>query len=315
MISRRTLSRSELQLSEIGLGCATLAFDARASALEESSRMLTSSLNSGINHYDTAPFYGKGISERLVGDALRSIESYVLSSKVGRLLQPSTTTENAMPFDVEFDYSYDGIMRSIEHSYQRLGLAKIDIIYAHDLGVHTHGNDAQKMTSQFIEEGGYRAMDELRKAGDVTAIGLGVNEIDICLQAMEFGEFDIFLLAGRHTLLENTQSLEYLNRCLDSGIDVIIGGPFNSGMLVGGNTYNYRDIPNEKLSQYKILSTYCQQHNVELGAAALQYPLLHEAVKSVIPGPKTAQELNQILDWYETEIPLEFWSGLQEATN
>ena len=310
MIATRKLASNNLPVTEIGLGCATFAFDATPQSIDDARQMLGKALSIGINHYDTSPFYGRGLSERLVGDALRGRTDLILSSKVGRLLKPDANATTRMPFRVAFDYSYDGVMKSVEHSYHRLGLSKIDILYAHDLGQYTHGEKASEQLAMFFDGGGYRALNELRSAGDVGGIGIGVNEVSICQQVMEYGHFDVFLLAGRHTLLERKGALDLFDSCEQSGTDIVIGGPFNSGMLVGGNTYNYRAIPEEVIQSYRQLRDFCTEQEVPIGAAALQFPLRHRVVKSVIPGPKNPAELEQILNWYNTEIPETFWDGL-----
>lgn len=311
MGATRTLTRSGLPLSALGLGCATLSFDPSAEAVSSARRLLKDALALGITYFDTAPFYGSGLSERLVGDAVRRQEC-VVSSKVGRLLVPDAMATTHMPFRVEYDYSYDGIMRSVDHSLQRLGVDKIDILFAHDLGAHTHGDNAPAMLAEFFDGGGYRALERLRGNGTVRAFGLGVNEIEVCAQVMERGSFDVFLLAGRHTLLERTASGAFFQACAKAGTDIVIGGPFNSGLLVGGQTYNYRAVPDEIAAQHRKLAEHCQAHDVEIGAAALQFPLREEVVKSVIPGPKTPQELSQILAWLTHDIPAAFWDGLAE---
>lgn len=311
MRATRTLTRSGLLMPELGLGCATLAFDASAQALTLARQMLSDAVETGLGYFDTAPFYGRGLSERLVGDALRG-QDVVLSSKVGRLLVPDADAETHMPFRVEYDYSYDGIMRSVEHSLQRLGRDTIDILFAHDLGTHTHGDDASARLVEFFDGGGYRALEKLRDAGTISAFGLGVNEIKVCEQVMERGAFDVFLLAGRHTLLERAASRAFFDTCAKVGTDIVIGGPFNSGLLVGGQTYNYRAVPDAIAKQHQKLVAYCKAHGVDIGAAALQFPLREDVVKSVIPGPKTPQELSQILDWMTHEIPPAFWDGLAE---
>lgn len=315
MLKTRTLGRSGLELTELGLGCATFAFDAAPAASRSAQEMMRDAHDNGIAYFDTAPFYGRGLSERLVGDVLRTLPKMLLSSKVGRLLIPDASASTAMPFRVEFDYTYDGIMRSVEHSYQRLGLSSIDILYVHDLGHGTHGENAPAQFSAFIDGGGYRAMDELRSTGVVSAIGLGVNEVAVCELAMKYGSFDVLLLAGRHTLLERTGALPFLDKCAQVGTDIVVGGPFNSGMLVGGSTYNYRAIPEAMAARHKVLVNYCNEYDVEIGAAALQFPLRHASVKSVIPGPKTPQELTQILHWYKASIPDAFWSGLETLSD
>lgn len=309
-IQTRKLTRSGLELSKVGLGCATLAFDGAPKAHATARETLKAAQNAGITYFDTAPFYGRGLSERLVGDALRGT-SFTLSSKVGRILHPDATAPTHMPFRVAYDYTYDGIMRSVEHSFQRLGLSQIDILFAHDLGAQTHGAMADKHFDDFTKGGGYRAMEALRQSGTIKAIGLGVNEIAICQQAMKHGAFDLFLLAGRHTLLERTGALAFFEACAAVGTDIVIGGPFNSGLLVGGATYNYRAVPQDIARKHRALLAFCQSEGVDIGAAALQFPLRQDVVKSVIPGPKTPQELQQILDWMKADIPDRFWEGLK----
>lgn len=307
----RRLTGSGLKVPALGLGCATLAFDTSTEALALARDMLSDALASGITFFDTAPFYGRGLSERMVGDALRE-RDVVLATKVGRLLVPDNQASTYMPFRVDYDYTYDGIMRSVEHSLQRLGRSHVDILYAHDLGEYTHGTNAKAKLNEFFAGGGYRALDALRSDGTVQAIGLGVNEIAVCRQVMERGDFDVFLLAGRHTLLERTASLDFFTHCASEGTDIVIGGPFNSGLLVGGTTYNYRTIPEDIARRHKVLLRFCTDHNVNIGAAALQFPLRQSVVKSVIPGPKTPTELRQIQDWMTQTIPASFWSDLSQ---
>ncbi len=310
MVATRVIKRRNLSVSEIGLGCATLAFDAAPHAIDAARQMLNAAHGMGLSYFDTAPFYGRGLSERLVGDALRGTSGVLLSSKVGRLLLPDSGASTHFPFRVTFDYSYDGIMRSFEHSFQRLGLAKIDILYAHDLGRHTHVENAAAQYSSFFDDGGYRALEELRDAGDVSAIGIGVNEVSICHQVMQEGQFDVILLAGCHTLMKRTAALDLFSECAQAGTDIIIGGAFNSGILVGGDTYNYRPIPDVVAHRHQQLQNYCAEQGVAIGAAALQFPLRHDVVKSVIPGPKNLAELQENIAWYNTDIPEAFWTGL-----
>ena len=196
----------------IGLGCASLGNLYRPISDEQARATVAAAWDAGVRLFDTAPYYGLGLSERRLGDALRDYprDAFCVSTKAGRLLCPDTRTDlpaerhgfvTPMPFKPRFDYSYDGIMRSFEDSLQRLGLARIDVLLAHDLGELTHGSASHGHFSDFAA-GGYRAMEELRRNGDIKAIGLGVNETQVLDAAMEIGDFDCFLLAGRYTLLE-----------------------------------------------------------------------------------------------------------------
>src|SRR5207247_1906565 len=208
-------------------------------------------------YVDTAPYYGFGQAERAVGDALRGTprDEWVLSTKVGRLLRPFPQVppepgrKHSLPFGVVYDYSYDGIMRSFEDSLQRLGLARIDILYVHDIGAYQHGPGAHPALMQTLRDSGYRALEELRASGTVRAIGIGVNEREVLLEALDWGQWDAFLLAGRYTLLEQAPLDDLLPKCLAAGTSIIVGGPLNSGILAGRDTWNYRTAPAELVAR------------------------------------------------------------------
>jgi D-threo-aldose 1-dehydrogenase len=203
----------------------------------------------GVRYIDTAPFYGFGRAERCVGDAMRDIprDDWVLSTKVGRLLRPRLASmqpdNRPMPFDPVYNYSYDGIMRSFEDSLQRLGLTRIDILFVHDIGARTHGREAHPGLMRTLQESGYRALDSLRSAGVIKAIGIGVNEREVLLEALEWGAWDVFLLAGRYTLLEQEPLDDLLPKCGPAGVSIIVGAPLNSGILAGRETWNYAAAP------------------------------------------------------------------------
>ena len=221
---------------------------------EEREAIVDAAWDAGVRYVDTAPFYGVGAAERRVGDALRDQprDEWVLSTKVGRLLRPQTRRRRRrrrpappLPFEVVYDYSYDGIMRSVEDSYQRLGLARIDILYVHDIGVYQHGAEANAAHMKVLRDSGYRALDELRRTGAVSAIGIGVNEKEVLIEALEFGDWDAFLLAGRYTLLEQAPLDDLLPKCAARGTSIVVGGPLNSGILAGRDTWNYAAAPPE----------------------------------------------------------------------
>ena len=212
---RRRIGRTSVEVTALGLGCATLGGSRIAVSRQEAEAIVGAAWAAGVSYIDTAPYYGIGQAERCVGDAMRWVprDEWVLSTKVGRLLRPrQTAAEGAdrrfpLPFEPVFDYSYDAVMRSFEDSLQRLGLARIDILYVHDIGAMQHGEQAHPRLMRTLREGGYRALEGLRAAGTVRAIGIGVNEREVLLEAMEWGDWDVFLLAGRYTLLEQGQDV------------------------------------------------------------------------------------------------------------
>ena len=181
-------------------------------------------------------------------------------------------------------------MRSFEDSFQRLGLARIDILYVHDIGAYQHGPEAHPAHMKILRESGYRALEELRGGGAVSAIGIGVNEREVLLEAMEWGQWDAFLLAGRYTLLEQAPLDDLLPKCVAAGTSIVVGGPLNSGILAGRDTWNYDAAPPEVVARVKAIAAICDSHNVPLPAAALQFPLAHPAVAAIIPGPRNAAE-------------------------
>ena len=316
----RTLGNTSLELTELGLGCAAMAGNHRAVADADIAGAIDEGLKQNIRYVDTAPFYGFGRSEHFVGAGLRHMDDYVLSTKAGRLLAPGYPTDSvadewpgSFPFHQIYDYSYDGVMRSYEDSLQRLGVSRIDILLLHDIGAMQHGEEANKALFADAMSGGYKALDELRSAGDISAIGLGVNEREVCLEAMEHGHWDAFLLAGRYTLLEQTPLDDLFPRCEQSCTSIILGGPFNSGILVGGDTWNYAKAPAEVVDRVKAITNICQSHDVPLPAAALQFPLGSSLVSSVIPGPRSREETKQVIEWFSHDIPDSLWSDLQTA--
>lgn len=317
MWTKRTIGKTQLQVSTLGIGTAAMAGNHRIVPESDHQAALRTGLDAGLSYVDTAPFYGFGRSEHYAGDALRQRENWTLSTKAGRLLEPGPAPEHeavdwpgSFPFHQVYDYTYDGVMRSYADSLQRLGLDHIDILLLHDIGEFQHGVEANKQLQADAMSGGYKALDELRRSGDIKAIGLGVNEKKVCIEAMDHGHWDTFLLAGRYTLLEQTSLDDLLPMCEKAGTSLIIGGPFNSGILAGGDTWNYSKAPADVLDHAKKLNTVCESHNIPLPAAALQFPLGEPLVSSIIPGPRSASEMQQILDWWKLEIPQSLWSDL-----
>ena len=318
---KRRVGRSNLHVTSLGLGTATMGGSRVKMTIEERVKLVEVAWSAGVRYVDTAPFYGVGAAERATGDALRDRprDEWVLSTKVGRLLRPrgggGGVTDGRLaplPFEVKYDYSYDGIMRSVEDSYQRLGMAKIDILLVHDIGVYTHGEEANAAHMKVLRESGYRALEELKRTGVVGAIGLGVNEKAVLIDVLGWGEWDAFLLAGRYTLLEQQPLGDLLPRCVMHGTSIIVGGPLNSGILAGRDTWNYAAAPPEIVTRVQALRTMCDAHNVPLTAAALQFPLAHPAVAAIIPGPRSAAEFEANLPLLRLPIPAALWADLRE---
>ncbi|KKB79875.1 hypothetical protein VW35_05135 [Devosia soli] len=317
---KRRIGETALEVTTLGLGCASLAGIFSAVPADQARATVRHALATGINYVDTAPQYGLGRSEHLVGDVLREARSRpILSTKVGRLLRPVDPAAqdkgnwiDPLPFNQQYDYSYDGVMRSFEDSQQRLGLEKVDILYVHDIGTATHGVEGNKPLWAQLAGGGYKALRELRDAGVVKAIGLGVNEWQILMDAFALGDWDVFLLAGRYTLLEQTSLTPFMTTCIARKASVVIGGPFNSGILVGGDKFNYAKAPEDVVARVRAIETVCKEFGVPLPAAALQFPLTHPAVCNVLPGPRSPEELDGILDWWDAHIPDALWTTLAE---
>lgn len=315
-----TLKRSGLALTRLGQGCAQLGglyqpmSDAAAGALVDAAWDL------GLRYFDTAPFYGYTLSEHRLGVALRARarEDYVISTKAGRLMRPDASVRagedgwaEPLPFRPHYDYTYDGIRRSHEDSLQRLGLDKIDILFVHDIGAATHGERHHHYWHQLTAGGGFRALRHLRAEGQVRAIGLGVNEAQAVRDAMQECDLDCTLLAGRYTLLEQG-ALDLLDQCARQGNAIVLGGPFNSGLLAGARKFNYADAPADVLARAEALGAVCREFDVPLQAAALQFPLAHPAVACCVPGAHDASQLRQNAAWFEQPIPPALWTTLKQ---
>jgi D-threo-aldose 1-dehydrogenase len=326
-LKRRKVGRTKLEVTELGLGGAPMG-GFRASISDTEAMTLTdAAYEGGVRYFDTSPFYGYGRSELRMGAALRQRprDEYVLSTKVGRVMHamrpgekpPADFRDNGLPgFAPVFDYTYDGVMRSLEHSHLRLGLARIDIALIHDVDFWTT-KDRAVLDERFktVMDGGFKALDELRKAGVIGAIGVGINESDTSLRFIQAGDFDCMLLAGRYTLLEQGGLEAFLPECVKRSVSVILGGPYNSGILTGGvkpgATHDYVAAPAHLIEKAQKIETVCQRHGVELGAAAMQFPLFHPAVCAVIPGALSVAEANQNIRRMSAKIPVDLWSDLK----
>jgi D-threo-aldose 1-dehydrogenase len=326
MLPTRALGSTGVRLTEIGFGAASLGNlnhridDATAHAA------VHAAVAAGINYVDTAPFYGRGLSERRVGDALREGDrGILLSTKAGRLLVPdATVTEqeecdgflSPMPFRVTYDYSRDGILRSCEASLHRLGLDRIDILLVHDIGRYVQGDAHDAYWEQLTRGGGFDALASLREQGAIRAFGLGVNEVPVCIDAIEVAPLDVLLLANRYTLLEQTPLDRLFPLCMAKGVSVIAGAPYNSGILATGTRgmdtpfYDYGPAPTAVIERVRRIEAIADAWDVPLPAAALQFPLAHPCVASVLPGIGTPRRLAQTLDLYRFAIPAGFWQAL-----
>ena len=327
LFERRRIGNTGLEVDVLGMGCASLGNLYRPVSDAAAAALLTAARTHGFRYFDTAPHYGQGLSERRVGDALRQSpdRGHVLSTKVGRLLKPAGFARerhgfvSPMPFDIVHDYSYDGVMRSYEDSLQRLGLDRIDILFMHDIGAYTHGEDNRRLFPIAMGEG-YRALDELRSSGQVRAIGIGANEFEVCEAALDHGDWDCFLLASRYTLLEQGAISTFLPACERRHCSVIVGAPYNSGILAtgvrGGGPayYEYGPAPEEIVQRVAALEDACREFDVPLAAAALQFPLAHPAVVSVIPGIGNERRVRQTIGLFSTDIPDEFWQTLHDRS-
>jgi D-threo-aldose 1-dehydrogenase len=273
----------------------------------------------GLRYFDTAPFYGQGLSEHRFGAALRHYprDEFLLSTKVGRMLQPNRTQSRSadrLPFDVVYDYGYDAVMRSLEDSLQRLGLASIDILYVHDLSASVLG-EAYEGHFRELVDGGYRALDRLRSEGVVRAIGAGMKDVDALLRIAQACDLDCVMLAGGYTLLEQASLPQLLPYCESHGVAVILASPFNSGVLATGAaegaTYFYTPAPPDILERTRAIEAVCARHSVPLGAAALQFPLTHPAIVSVVAGFRAKTEVDTNLLWRDWPIPAALWDDLR----
>jgi len=276
--------------------------------------------DAGIRHFDTAPHYGAGLSEHRMGAALRHRprDDFTLSTKVGRMLVPAPggvgewedDFQDGLSFTRRLDVSHDGALRSIEDSLQRLGLPRIDIAYIHDVSPDWLGAEWETHFTAAMQ-GAARALSRLRDEGVIGAWGLGVNMVEPCLRALRESDPNMFLLAGRYTLLDHAGLPELLPACEARGVHVVIGGPYNSGLLAGGDTFNYKRAPDDLVAKARAIGAVCARHGVDLKAAALQFCAAHPAVAAVIPGARSAAEVEQNVALMEQPIPSELWAELK----
>ncbi len=319
-------SGQSISLTELGFGAAPIGNLYWAISEKEARKTLDAAWKAGIRYFDTAPLYGLGLSETRLNRFLRGKKrkDYVISTKIGRLLEvcpPEQRTGIGKFFDTpsrreRFDYSYDGVMRSLEFSLERLGIDAIDIVFAHDVDVFTHGSEAARDAHvRTLMAGGYKALVKLRDEGVIKAFGAGINEWQVAEMLTKAGDFDLFLLAGRYTLLEQEALNSFLPLAEERGIGIVLGGPYNSGILATGPKpgawYNYEPAPKDILKRVRKIETVCNAHKVKLAQAALRFPLHHPCVVSVIPGGVSPQEVELNVKTMSVKLPKGLWKDLK----
>ncbi|CTQ34574.1 aldo/keto reductase [Jannaschia rubra] len=320
------LGNGGLTFTELGFGTAPLGNLYRAISDDDADAILDRAWQAGVRYYDTAPLYGMGLSETRLNRFLRDKPrgDYVLSTKVGRILRPATAdTRDGIGkwFDVPnrreiYDYSHDGILRSLDASFERLGVDRIDVLFVHDIDVPNQGSRANVDAKvDQLMAGGYHALERLRGEGAIAAFGAGVNEWQVCEQLARRGDFDLFLLAGRYTLLEQEALTSFLPLAEARGIGIVTGGPYNSGILATGARpgafYDYDTAPQPILDRVAAIERVCDSHGVRLVDAAFRFPLLHPCTVSVIPGGQGVAEMESNLRAATADIPAALWSDLK----
>ena len=322
---RNRLGRVDLEVTAFGFGTAPIGNIFREISDAEARAMIDTAWDAGVRFFDTAAMYGHGLSELRLGEALRwrNRDDFVVASKVGRVLKPARRKDidfgvwnNPASFRAVFDYSYDGTMRAFEDALQRMALEHMEIAFIHDIDVYTHG-DRQPEMFRAAMDGAAKALLKLRDEGAVKAIGVGVNEWEVCHAALVEHDFDVFLLAGRYTLLEQEALDTFFPLCAERGATAVVGGGFNSGILatgaVAGAKYNYAPAPPAVMEKVRKIEAVCRAHGVPLPAAALQFVVAHPQVPSFIAGTRTVAQLRQNLDWFALPIPADFWAELKHA--
>ena len=322
-MKKRQLGKTDINLSAIGFGAAPIGnlFE----QLDEPTcyEVLENSYKSKINIYDTSPFYGNGLSEHRLGNFLKTVdeESYFLSTKVGRYLTPEKKENidrgawaGGLNFKLNLDYSYDGVMRSFEQSFHRLAVSKVDICLIHDVDRFTFGNEVDHYF-KLAMTGAYKAIKKLKEQKVIKAIGVGVNESEMCTRFANEGDFDCMVLAGRYSLLDHQSALDdFFPIAENNNIGIILAGVFNSGVLakgIGKNvTYNYDKIPENIKTKYNKISKICDKYNVPIPAAALQFSYANTLISSMILGMERKEQVNKNIFNFEYQIPSDLWEDL-----
>ena len=308
-VDRRTIARTGVSVTVLGLGTAPLGGLYLPVDPEIARRTVDAALDSGVAYLDVAPFYGLGLAEQRLGEALRGVprDSYTLSSKVGRLIVedgPPSSSWAAAGRRAVFDYSRVGVLRSLEGSLERLGTDRLDIVYIHD--PNDHHEEALRTA--------YPALEELRSQGAIGAIGYGMNHVAPLTAFVTETDADVILCAGRYTLLDRSAADELLPRCLERGVSVVMGGVFNSGVLADPYAadlfYDYKPASEAVVGRARRLAELCAEHSTPLRAAAVQFPLRHDAVTSVLVGVRSPEEIADDLAMATFPVPDALWAAL-----
>ena len=305
-------------LGPLGFGAGPLGNLYSAVSDADAEGALEAAEHLGIKWFDVAPLYGLGLAEERLGHFFQRARNTerIVSTKVGRILEPAQAIQNheqfagPLRYQAVFDYSRAGIERAYEGSLRRLGLDRVQILLLHDVDRLTHATGHRALVKQLLDEA-LPTLHRLKAEGRVDAIGLGINEWDIGYEILASAEIDCVLLAGRYTLID--QSAEhsgFLDACARRGVSVLAGGVFNSGLLVGGSTFNYTPASKELVSRRDELAALCNRYQVPLGAAAVQFTAAHPAVTSVVVGARSAREITEINHWRNMPIPSELWDEL-----
>jgi len=326
-LQRRRVGRSKLEVTVLGFGGAPFGDPAgpRDEATVEAT--LAAAHDAGLGFFDTAPWYGNTKSEHRFGHLLRQRprDSYAISTKVGRVYFRPAKAEGffharwtgGLPFDLRFDYSYDGVMRSYEDSLMRLGLNRVDALVIHDLDMRHQRTEARiaECLEVLDRQGGFRALAELRSAGEIKAIGAGINLLGMVPRFLERFDLDYFLMAMPYTLMDQPALDEELPLCERRGVGVVIGAVFASGILASGPaagaTYAYQPPEPETVERVRRIQAVCARHKIPVAAAALQFPLAHPAVAAVIPGAERPEQVRENVAAMRTPIPADLWAELK----
>lgn len=308
---RGQVGTTELRVPRLGLGGSALGglrTDQTTSAADANAAY-QAAWDSNFRYFDTAPLYGAGQGEHRLGQVVREHprNAIVLSTKVGMYGWPTTTS----------DYSYDRTLKSVDESLERLGTDRLDIVFIHNIDPGSHGPNGWQTRFDEAMNGAYPALCKLKSDGVIRAVGVGVNSSQVCIACMQAAEFDVFMLAGQYTLLDQNAHTELFPLCKRKRVSIILAAPFNSGILASGAhpgaRFREELVTPGVLKKVRDIEAICDDFDVSLGAAALQFPFSHPSVASVLPGPRSSEQVRSIRRWFDESIPANFWEALIEG--